>query len=409
MYAKKQLIYTVLALVLFFMIGWKTSEYYILTNQVSDSYFPQIHEDTSERNSINPQNADMNLFWDVWDELDLYYIDETAVQDDTKLVYGSIKGLVNSLEDPYTVFMDPEETSQFEENLNASLEGIGAELTVEDGMLIVLSPLKDSPAEKAGLLPGDIIFQIDGEITGDMSLFDAIMSIRGEKGTEVTLTIIREEVEEPFDVTIVRDSITVESVTYELLEDNIAYISINQFSDDTGDEFYNAIQQIILDDADSLILDLRYNGGGYLDIAVDILSQLIEGSKVAVQIQTRDNNENEMLYLWGNATIPEIPLVVLVNDGSASAAEILAGAVQDYKRGLVIGKTTYGKGSVQEVIYLEDGSSLRMTIAHWLTPLGRNIEHEGVTPDRVIELTYEDALEGNDTQLDEAVSYLSNL
>lgn len=409
MYAKKQLIYTVLALVLFFMVGWKTSEYYILTNQVPDGYFTQIHKDTSNESASNSQNADMGLFWDVWDELDLYYIDETAVQNNTRLVYGSIKGLVESLGDPYTVFMDPEETSQFEENLNASLEGIGAELTVEDGLLIVLSPLKDSPAEKAGLLPGDVIFQIDGEITSDMSLFDAIMNIRGEKGTQVTLTVIREEVEEPFDVTIVRDSITVESITYELLENDIAYISINQFSDDTGDEFYNAIQQLILDDAQSVILDLRYNGGGYLDIAVDILSEIIEGSQVAVQIQTRDESENEMLYLWGNATIPKIPLVVLVNDGSASAAEILAGAVQDYKRGLVIGETTYGKGSVQEVIYLEDGSSLRMSIAHWLTPLGRNIEHEGITPDRVIELTYEDALEGNDPQLAEAVSYLSNL
>lgn len=408
MYAKKQLIYTVLGLLFFFLLGWKTSQYYFVTNQIPEALSPLTVEDRNT-NTNNPQTADMSLFWDVWNELDLYYIDESAIQNDTNLVYGSIKGLVDSVDDPYTVFMDPEETKQFDENLNGSLEGIGAELTVEDGFLIVLSPLKDSPAEKAGLLPGDIIFQIDGEITGDMTLFDAIMNIRGEKGTDVTLTIIREEVDEPFDVTITRDSITVESVTYELLEEGIAYISINQFSNDTGEEFDKAIQQFLLDDATRLILDLRYNGGGYLDVSIDILSELVEGTQIAVQIQTRDTGDNEMLYLWGNATLSEIPLVVLVNDGSASAAEILAGAIQDYKRGIVIGETTYGKGSVQEVIYLGDGSSLRMSIAHWLTPNGRSIEDAGITPDRIIELTYEDALEDNDTQLTEAKSYLSNL
>lgn len=408
MYAKKQLIYTILALILFFAVGWKTSEYYFLTNQVPENTYTSFNENTKP-SVDNPQTADMSLFWDVWNELNLYYIDESAVQDEKKLVYGAVKGLVESLDDPYTVFMDPEETTQFEENLNASLEGIGAELTVEDGFLKVLSPLKDSPAEKAGLLPGDIIFQIDGQATGDMTLFDAIMNIRGEKGTDVTLTIIREEVEDPFDVTITRDAITVESVTYELLDNNIAYISINQFSDDTGDEFDSAVQQLLLDDASGLIIDLRYNGGGYLDTAVDILSELIEGTPVAVQIQSREPGDNEMLHLLGNATLPKIPLVVLVNDGSASASEIMAGAIQDYKRGVVMGETTYGKGSVQEVVYLEDGSSLRMTIAHWLTPLGRSIEYKGITPDRVVELTHEDALAGNDTQLAEAQNYLSNL
>ncbi|MBD3157111.1 PDZ domain-containing protein [Candidatus Peregrinibacteria bacterium] len=409
MYAKRQIIYTTLALVFFFLIGWKTSEYYFVTNYIPEQQ-TFTYEESEETPLIdNPQAVDMSLFWKVWQEIDTYYVDETAVQNDSKLIYGSIKGLVDSLNDPYTIFMDPEETHQFEENLNASLEGIGAELTIEEGLLVVLSPLKDSPAEEAGLLPGDIIFQINGEVTSEMTLFDAIMSIRGEKGTDVTLTIIREEIAEPFDVTIVRDAINVESVTYELLEDSIGYISINQFSDDTGDEFNATLQKMILDDPKGLIIDLRYNGGGYLDIAVDILSELIEGSQVAVQIQTRENEENEQVYLWGNATLPELPLVILVNNSSASAAEIMAGTIQDYKRGLVIGEKTYGKGSVQEVLYLEDGSSLRMSIAHWLTPNGRNIENEGITPDRIVELTYEDALEGNDTQLEEATHYLLNL
>jgi len=404
MYAKKQFIYTILGLVFFFLIGWKTSEYYLVKHIVT----PTTQQSTTQNNDT-PKSTDMSLFWDVWNELDNRYVDKSAVLDNKKLVYGATKGLVDSINDPYTVFMDPKETKQFEENLDGSLEGIGAELTVEDGLLKILSPLKNSPAEKAGLLPGDIVFQIDGDLTGDMNLFNAIMNIRGKKDTDVTLTIIREGIAEPFNVTITRDAITVESVTYKLLDNSIGYISINQFSDDTGIEFDKAMQQLASDNTKGLIIDLRYNGGGYLDTAVDILSELISGTRPAVQIQTQDNSDNKTVNLSGNAKFSKIPLVILVNNGSASASEILAGAIQDYKRGVIMGETTYGKGSVQEVIYLEDGSSLRMTIAHWLTPNGRSINHSGITPDINIELTADEALKGNDTQLDEAEKYLLNL
>ncbi|MCD6110037.1 S41 family peptidase [bacterium] len=404
MYAKKQFIYTILGLVFFFLIGWKTSEYYLVKHIVT----PTTQQSTTQNNDT-PKSTDMSLFWDVWNELDNRYVDKSAVLDNKKLVYGATKGLVDSINDPYTVFMDPKETKQFEENLDGSLEGIGAELTVEDGLLKILSPLKNSPAEKAGLLPGDIVFQIDGDLTGDMNLFNAIMNIRGKKDTDVTLTIIREGIAEPFNVTITRDAITVESVTYKLLDNSIGYISINQFSDDTGIEFDKAMQQLASDNTKGLIIDLRYNGGGYLDTAVDILSELISGTRPAVQIQTQDNSDNKTVNLSGNAKFSKIPLVILVNNGSASASEILAGAIQDYKRGVIMGETTYGKGSVQEVIYLEDGSSLRMTIAHWLTPNGRSINHSGITPDINVELTADEALKGNDTQLDEAEKYLLNL
>jgi len=404
MYAKKQFIYTILGLVFFFLIGWKTSEYYLVKHIVT----PTTQQSTTQNNDT-PKSTDMSLFWDVWNELDNRYVDKSAVLDNKKLVYGATKGLVDSINDPYTVFMDPKETKQFEENLDGSLEGIGAELTVEDGLLKILSPLKNSPAEKAGLLPGDIVFQIDGDLTGDMNLFNAIMNIRGKKDTDVTLTIIREGIAEPFNVTITRDAITVESVTYKLLDNSIGYISINQFSDDTGIEFDKAMQQLASDNTKGLIIDLRYNGGGYLDTAVDILSELISGTRPAVQIQTQDNSDNKTVNLSGNAKFSKIPLVILVNNGSASASEILAGAIQDYKRGVIMGEATYGKGSVQEVIYLEDGSSLRMTIAHWLTPNGRSINHSGITPDINVELTADEALKGNDTQLDEAEKYLLNL
>jgi carboxyl-terminal processing protease len=410
MYAKKQIILTVLALAVFFLGGWKTAEYYYFNNLLSSENITTIERgDIIEIKNGNPQDVNLSLYWNVWERLETNYLNESAVQNDQNLIYGSIKGLVNALDDPYTVFMTPKETKQFEENLQGSLQGIGAELSVEDGMLIVVSPLKDSPAEKAGLRPGDVIFQIDGDATGEMTLFEAIMNIRGEKGTDVTLTIIREDIDEPFDVTITRDEITIESVTTELLDGNISYVSVNQFSDNTTKEFDEAIQEILIKNPKGVILDLRYNGGGYLDIAVEILSEFISDDKTAVIIQRRNPDDNQTLQVPGNTRLPDIPLVVLVNRGSASASEIVAGAIQDHKRGLVMGEETFGKGSVQEVELLRDGSSLRLTIAKWLTPEGRDIEEAGIVPDRIIELTQEDIENEFDSQLEEARTYLMNL
>jgi len=408
MYAKRNILLTTLGLLIFFLAGWKGAEYFYLSNQ--DNFLAKCRlEDCNAVLSDNPQNVDLSLYWDVWDELDSRYVDGSKVLDSQNFIYGSIKGLVDSLGDPYTVFMTPEETKEFEENLNSQLQGIGAELSVQDGMLVVISPLKDSPAEKAGLKPGDIIFEIDGKTTSEMTLFDAIMKIRGEKGTDVTLTIIRGELDEPFEVTITRDDINVESVTSERLEGNIAYISINQFSDNTAEEFEKAVNDILLNTPKGVILDLRYNGGGYLDISVDIVSEFIEGKKPVVSIKTKDGNEDQIFDTTGNARIAKAPLVVLVNDGSASASEIVAGAIQDSKRGIIMGEQTFGKGSVQEVEFLQDGSSLRMTIAKWLTPSGRSISEVGITPDRIVIQKQEDLDKNIDSQLEEAKNYLTNL
>ncbi len=405
MYAKKHLIFTVLALLLFFLFGWKFAEYN-LSNQkiiIETEDGPRLIEAYD-----NPQHVNLNLFWEVWEKLESSYLDNQKVTNDQELVYGSIKGLTDALGDPYTVFMTPEETKQFDDNLNNHLEGIGAELTVEEGLLVVLSPLKNSPAEAAGLLPGDIIYQIDGDPTSDLTLYDAIMKIRGTKGTSVILTIIRIDEDAPFDVTIKRETIEVDSVVYELLDGEIGYVAINQFSETTGEEFDQAVNQILLDDPKGLIIDLRFNGGGFLDISVDILSELIDNKKIAVQIATKHAKENEVVPVWDDARLSEIPLVMLVNFGSASASEIMAGAVQDHKRGLIIGEQTYGKGSVQELQYFNDGSSLRLTVAKWLTPEGRDIDKVGITPDRIIEFDY--AAEPQvDDQLEEAVNYLKNL
>lgn len=315
---------------------------------------------------------------------------------------------MDALDDPYTVFMTPDESEQFAASLDGTLEGIGAELTVEDSGLTIVSPLRDSPAEKAGLLPGDIIYKVDGELTNEMTLFEAIMNIRGEQGTMVTLTILRESAGDPFDVSIVRDSIDLESVSSEMLDGEIKYISVNQFSDNTIEEFNREISELILDEPKGLIIDLRYNGGGYLDIAVDMLSFVLPSESEAVMLKER-GSEDDKLYTNGNAKLLNVPLVVLVNEGSASASEIVAGAIQDHERGVIMGTQTFGKGTVQEVESFSDGSSIRITIAKWFTPNGRSINKQGLTPDIIVELTEDDHENAYDRQLEEAVKYLTEL
>jgi carboxyl-terminal processing protease len=355
-------------------------------------------------------SVDMGLFWAVWHSLEDSYVDESAL-DRQKMAYGAIKGMAEALGDPYTVFMDPSETEEFTQNIEGEFEGIGAKLEVDDdGNIVVSTPLKDSPAEKAGLLPKDIIYKIDDEYAADLTLFEAIMKIRGEIGTPVTLTILREGAKAPVEITIIRAKIDVESVEKKVLDDGIVYVAVNQFSDDTSVEFSKAIADLVLNEPKGLIVDLRYNGGGYLDIAIDILSQIFESGIPAVSVQRRDLADNETLYTDERGKkLLNTPLVVLVNDGSASASEIVAGAVQDHKRGILMGTQTFGKGSVQEVEMLEDGSSLRFTIAKWLTPNGRLIDHIGITPDIIVENYDDDVKAGIDRQLDEAVKYLKNL
>lgn len=394
-----------------FTFGWEAANYYQAKNaRASGSGTQQevpspVAALSSLLSSENDQPADLSLFWKVWKIVGDMYVDQTALDKQT-MIYGAVKGMVASLNDPYTVFMTPNETKDFDNSLNGTLEGIGAELTVKDGVLVIISPLKNSPAEKAGLLPGDVVYKIDGNITSDMTLFDAITKIRGAKGTKVTLTILRKGKKDPLDVSITRDDVNIESVSLEDKGKGIYYIAINQFSDNTKTEFDNAIQQILLKDPKGIILDLRYNGGGYLDISVDILSEFLKGKVEAVTIKRREAKDNETMYVSGNAPLANVPMVVLVNKGSASASEIVAGAIQDHKRGIVMGEQTFGKGSVQEVDKLPDGSSLRITIAKWYTPGGKNISEVGITPDILVPMTEQDAEAKKDPQLDAAIKYL---
>jgi carboxyl-terminal processing protease len=397
-----------LALLIVFVLGWESSSYYILNR----NGLKIQGVDTAGTNSLvnfgGQSAADLSLFWKIWGQLGDQYVDETKINHQS-MVYGAIKGMVSALDDPYTVFMTPDETKDFDSSLNGTLQGIGAELTVKDQALVVVSPIKNSPAEKAGILPGDIVYKIDGNLTNEMSLFDAISKIRGPKGSKVTLTLIRKSKDKPFDLAITRDEINIESVSMEDKGDGVYYVAINQFSDNTKQEFDSAVQKILLKDPKGIVLDLRFNGGGYLDSAVGILSDFLKGKKEAVVIKKRDHKEDETLYVTGDASLGSVPLVVLVNKGSASSSEIVAGAIQDHKRGLIMGEQTFGKGSVQEVDKMPDGSSLRITIAKWYTPNGRSISEVGITPDRIVPFTEADAAAHKDPQMDEAVKYLKQL
>lgn len=387
-----------------FYLGWAVGGY---TSGNSGANSNNIFNNFGKAQSI-PEGVDLKTFWKVRDILKDKYVDAGKL-DDQKMVYGAIKGLTDSLEDPYTIYMDPTETAEFSHSLNGEMEGIGAELTVKNQQLVVVSPLKNSPAQKAGLMPNDIIYKIDGEIAAEMSLYDAINKIRGTKGTEVTLSVVRESENEPFDVKIVREELKIESVTSEEVEPGIWLLSIDQFSDDTKTEIERQVAEIQTKQPKGIVMDLRYNGGGYLEGAVDVASVFVKGTEKIVSIKYRDNSETESLNTSGKVILPDTSLVVLINKGSASASEIVAGALQDLKRAVIMGETSFGKGTVQEVDPLADGSSIRFTIAKWFTPLDREIDKVGIAPDIEVKLTEEDFLADKDPQLDEAVKYLKNL
>jgi carboxyl-terminal processing protease len=381
-------------------IGWQSALYSVRTQL-------KVANEPVEQVSSDP--LDLELFWDVLKLLEGSYFDELSLDREDEL-YGAIKGLVNSIEDPYTVFMTPEETNEFQASLEGTLQGIGAELTIKKDLLTVIAPFKGSPAELAGVKSGDVIYMIDDDFVSDMTLFESIMEIRGEEGTTVKLTILRDEEEEPLEISIERAQIDIPSVELEYMgtDERIAYINIYQFSDDTESEFDEAVQDILLNDVAGVVLDIRYNGGGYLDVAVDILSDFVEGKKTAVITKHRDSAKNEIYYTNEAGLLKDLPLVVLVNEGSASASEILAGAIQDLERGIVMGEKTFGKGSVQVIERLDDGSSLRMTIAKWYTPNDRSIDDIGILPNTIIEMDPTDVENDIDTQLEEAVQYLES-
>jgi len=343
--------------------------------------------------------TDFSLFWDVAGKLQEKYYGNTNAQN---MLYGSIKGLVAGLGDPYTIFADPSENKQFFDALNGSYEGIGAELDVVDGVLVVVTPLKDSPAEAAGLKPHDRIMSIDGQSVVGMTFNGVLAKIKGPAGSQVTLVINRDGVKDPMTLKISREVIKRESVAYEIDKDKIATVRINRFANDTDAGFKTAVNKVIAEGARGMVLDLRNNPGGFLDSGVKVANEFLkEGVIVEERMKTGDKT---LFSADGSGRLLDIPLVVLVNKGSASSAEIVAGALQDTGRAKIVGETTYGKGSVQEVEDFPDGSALRVTVAKWYTPKGTSISDAGIKPDKEVKLT---GKETTDVQLEEAKKLLA--
>ena len=360
-----------------------------------------------DRNKVQAflgKDANFDLYLQVWKMLQERYVDQPLSA--TKMFYGSLQGLVASLEDPYSVFLTPQVSEEFSEQLNGRFEGIGAELGVKNKLLTVISPLANSPAEKAGLMAKDWIIAIDKESTEVMTLDTAVSKIRGEKGTNVVLSVKREGQDGPLDITIMRDTIHIESVVFKMKDNGIAYIQLTNFNQDTTTAFKNTEREVLAANPKGIIFDLRNNPGGFLQTAVDVASAWVDNKAVVVE---RSKVEGEKKYFsQGRPVFSKIPTVVLTNGGSASSSEIVAGALQDYGLAYVIGEKTFGKGSVQVLEELPDGSSVKFTIAKWYTPHDRSIDKEGIAPDEEVKLTPEDYSNSKDPQLDRAMEYLKN-
>ena len=378
----------ILIVILAFVIGWK----------VGQTQIPPPKNN----------NADFKLFWDTENLLKRDYLDKSAL-DQNKLYYAAISGRRSAVGDPYTFFLPPEAQKSSKEELNGSFEGVGIQLGFNpDKRLAVIAPLEGTPAKAAGVKPLDMIIKIDGKDTTGLSLPEAVKLIRGTKGTKVMLEILREGEEETRTFTMVRDTIVVKSVELEYKKTksgkNVAWIKLSRFSERTRSEWQEAVKDIISKNPNGVILDVRNNPGGYLDGAVFVTSEFLEGGDVVLQEDGQGKKQAFKVNREGN--LLTIPLIVLINKGSASASEIVAGALQDRERAKLVGEQSFGKGTIQEAEELEKGAGIHITVARWLTPNGKWVnETKGLKPDVIIEMP-KDAKDNQDPQLDKALELL---
>lgn len=359
---------------------------------------------TQSTNDTRPGNFD--VFWEAWDILKREFYGD--LPQGKQVTYAAIRGVLSTLGDPNTILVEPQAHELQEEQLEGEYGGIGAFVTTNDaGEIVIVSPIDDTPASRAGLQADDVILEVDGESITGMDLNEAVDLIKGPVGTEVTLTILRAGEEEPRDITLTREKIPDPTVDHRMIEGtNVGYIRVSFFSARTPDELTTALDELRDQGMQGLILDLRSNPGGLLDSAVKVTSEFIGDGVIAYQ-QTSDGERKELTAQRGGTAL-DIPLVVLVNDGSASASEIVAGAIQDRGRGTLIGRQTFGKGTVQIPFELSDGASLHVTIAHWLTPDETDINEGGLEPDIWVELEEDDQQFVDDSQIDRAVEYLQD-
>jgi len=353
--------------------------------------------------TVSDDTFDFNVYWEAWDSLRSNFVYKNKIKD-KDMFYGSIKGMAASANDPYTVFMTPTETKEFSNDLAGTFEGIGAEVGMRNNIITIIAPLSGMPAEKAGLKAGDKIYAIDGKSALGLTVDEAVKLIRGTKDTFVTLTIIRDKETTPREIKIQRGVIVVKSVTVTNRPDGITVIKVSSFNDDTLGLFNDAVKQVVAKKPKGIILDLRNNPGGYLDTAVAMASEWIKGGPVVLE-QFGDGKRNEY-NAAGNPQLGDYKTMVLVNGGSASASEIVAGALRDYKKATLVGENTFGKGSVQTIRDLSDGSSMKITVAAWMTPNGDSINEKGLAPQVEVKLTAADVEKNKDPQLQKAVDLI---
>ncbi|MEK7603707.1 MAG: S41 family peptidase [Patescibacteria group bacterium] len=364
-----------------------------------------------------PDSVDFSLFWDSWNSLHNKYVDQNAL-DTQKLLYGAIQGMVDSVGDPYTVFFEPPQSKKFQEEISGSFGGIGIEIGKREGILTIIAPIKNTPAYKAGLQAGDKIMEIDGKTTSDLSIEEAVNLIRGKRGMPVVLTVTSNGADAR-EVKIIRDTIKIPTVEWQMLESNgkkVAYLQLFTFNQNIDSEFKKAAQEILNSEAERLIIDLRNNPGGLLDSAVNIAGWFLDKDQI-VTVEAFGNGSKNEFKSSGNGSLKIYPTAIIINGGSASASEILAGALRDNKGIKLVGEKTFGKGSVQELEKFKDGSSLKITIAKWLTPSGTSISDKGIEPDIKVLLPKEEIEKGKldfklgepgkDPQLDKAIDLLT--
>ncbi|MBI4991872.1 MAG: S41 family peptidase [Candidatus Harrisonbacteria bacterium] len=357
--------------------------------------------------------TDFGVFWEAWDVLKKEHLKGEEAKD-KDLVYGAIKGLVSSLGDPHTVFFPPEDSKKFEEDVSGNFGGIGAEIGIRSNQLVVIAPLKGNPAEKVGLKAGDKIVAIDGKGTEGVDVNEAVKKIRGEIGTEVTLTIFRDGWERTKDFKIMRANIEIPTLEWELIQKDskeLAHIKLFSFNQNAPAVFYKAALAVLLGKADGIILDLRNDPGGYLEVAVNLAGWFLNRGEVIVTEKFRQGDPI-VFYANGNGALRNVPTVILVNKGSASASEILAGALRSQLGIKLVGEKTFGKGTVQELRPLSDNSKIKLTIANWVLPDGHIIDDQGLKPDVEVEIKEEDLEKAEknkikiDPQLDKAAEVL---
>lgn len=360
------------------------------------------YPDQSEKHS----EQDLTTFWEVWDLINTKYVTSEMPSDEEKM-YGAISGLVRSLDDPYSLFLPPVEAKLFEEDVQGNFSGVGMEVGIRQDLLTVVAPLKGTPAEQAGILSGDIIIAIDGTSTLDININESVSLIRGVQGTEVVLTILREGEEDVIEVPIIRDTINIPILFTQTRDDGIFVIELYSFSATSPELFRGALREFIESGSNKLILDLRGNPGGYFEAAIDIASWFLPPGKIVARESFGEAIEDTVYRSKGYDIFSDsLELAILIDGGSASASEILAGALKDHEIATLVGAQSFGKGSVQELINLPGDTSLKLTIARWLTPKGVSISEEGLTPDIETAITIDEFRAGLDPQLDTAVGFL---